>query len=64
LASIQGNSEIVFGGIMFKFTVAILSCLMAISIIATSGVSGSKETIKKVGEKILQSPNGEMGIML
>ncbi|UCG65223.1 MAG: hypothetical protein JSW12_21955 [Deltaproteobacteria bacterium] len=49
---------------MFKFTVAILSCLMAISIIATSGVSGSKETIKKVGERILRSPNGEMGIML
>jgi len=64
LASIQSNSEIVFGGIMFKFAVAIPFCLMAIFTVTTSGVSGSKETIKKVGEKILRSPNGEMGIML
>jgi len=54
----------VFGGKMSRFTVAILFCLMAIFMVTTSGVSGSKETIKKVGEKILQSPNGEMGIML
>jgi len=64
LASIKDNSEIVFGGKMLKSTAAILFCLMAIFMVTTSGVSGSKEMIKKVAEKILQSPNGEMGIML
>ncbi len=49
---------------MLKSTAAILFCLMAIFMVTTSGVSGSKETIKKVAEKTLQSPSGEMGIML
>jgi len=49
---------------MLKSTAAILFYLMAIFMVTTSGVSGSKEMIKKVAEKILQSPNGEMGIML
>jgi len=64
LASIKDNYEIVFGGKMLKATAAILFCLMAIFMVTTSGISGSEETIKKVGEKILQSPNGEMGITL
>ena len=51
LASIKDNSEIVFGGKMPKSTAAILFCIMAIFTVTTSGVSGSKETIKKVGKK-------------
>ena len=49
---------------VWQFLVAILFCLMAVFMVTTSGVSGSEETIEKEAEKILQSPNGEMGIML
>ena len=56
LEDISEYSKSYLKGIRDKFSVeAVILVLPSI---------GSKETSKKVAEKILQSPNGEMGIML
>ena len=56
LKDISEYSKNYLKGIRDKFSIEAV-------ILALSSI-GSEETIKKVGEKTLQSPNGEMGIML